>query len=67
MLVGLGLSAAGVGGAELQPVAFNDSLLVGILGADLWEAMRTGISLCIEVASGLQKSGRKVEVIYWTG
>ena len=35
VLVGLGLSAAGVGGAELQPVAFNDSLLVGSLGADL--------------------------------
>lgn len=35
VLVGLSLSAAGVGGAELQPVAFDDSLLVGILGADL--------------------------------
>ena len=32
VVIGLGLSAAGVGGSELQPVAFNDSLLVGILG-----------------------------------
>ena len=32
IVIGLGLSAAGVGGSELQPVAFNDSLLVGILG-----------------------------------
>lgn len=32
VVIGLGLSAAGVGGSELQPVAFNDSLLVGVLG-----------------------------------
>lgn len=33
LLAGFGLSAAGVpGGAELQPGAFQDSLLVGILG-----------------------------------
>lgn len=35
LLVGLGLSAGGVGGAELQPAAFQDSLLVGILGQAL--------------------------------
>ena len=34
LLAGFALSAAGVpGGAELQPGAFQDSLLVGILGA----------------------------------
>ena len=32
VVFGLGLSAAGIGGSELQPVAFNDSLLVGALG-----------------------------------
>ncbi len=32
LLVGLGLSAAGIGDGEMQPVAFQDSLFVGILG-----------------------------------
>jgi len=32
VVIGLGLSAVGIGGSEMQPVAFNDSLLVGILG-----------------------------------
>jgi hypothetical protein len=35
LLAGLVLSAAGIGGAELQPTAFQDSLLVGILGMSL--------------------------------
>jgi hypothetical protein len=32
LLVGLGLSAAGIGDGEMQPAAFQDSLLVGVLG-----------------------------------
>ncbi len=32
LLLGLGLSAAGLGGIEVEPSAFEDSLLVGILG-----------------------------------
>ena len=32
VVIGLGLTAAKVGSSELQPVAFNDNLLVGILG-----------------------------------
>ncbi len=32
LLAGLALSAAGVGDGELQPAAFQDSLLVGVLG-----------------------------------
>lgn len=32
LLLGLGLSAAGFGGIEVEPSAFEDSLLVGLLG-----------------------------------
>ncbi len=32
LLAGLGLSAAGFGGIEVEPSAFEDSLLVGLLG-----------------------------------
>ena len=32
LLVGLGLSAGGFGGIEVEPSAFEDSLLVALLG-----------------------------------
>lgn len=32
LLAGLGLSAAGFGGITVQPSAFEDSLLIGLLG-----------------------------------
>ena len=32
LLLGLGLSAAGFGGIEVEPSTFEDSLLVGLLG-----------------------------------
>jgi hypothetical protein len=32
LVIGLGLSAAGIGGIEFEPSAFRDSFLVGLLG-----------------------------------
>ena len=32
LLLGLGLSVAGLGGVSVEPSAFEDSLLVGIIG-----------------------------------
>lgn len=32
LTLGLGLSLAGLGGIEVEPSAFEDSLLVGLLG-----------------------------------
>ena len=32
LLLGLGLSAGGLGGVSVEPSAFEDSLLVGVLG-----------------------------------
>ncbi len=46
-MIGLGLSAAGVGGSELQPVAFNDSLLVGILGGSHPEYAQDKLIFCL--------------------
>ena len=46
-MIGLGLSAAGVGGSELQPVAFNDSLLVGILGVSHPEYAQYKLFSCL--------------------
>ena len=61
LLLGLGLSAGGLGGVTVEPSAFEDSLLVGVLGTrSLTLASRT-TRLCICSAS-LAQSGQGEQV-----
>lgn len=41
LLLGLGLSAAGLGGISVEPSAFEDSLAVGILGTSEHQSSST--------------------------
>lgn len=51
LLLGLGLSAAGLGGVTVEPSAFEDSLLVGILGTHPHLASRRTLSSTNIIAS----------------